>query len=372
MLLWIVVACLTLAACLAVLIPVLRVKDGAPDDSEFDLEVYQDQLTELDKDVARGVIQGAEAEQARAEIGRRILKTNADGRAGGSKSAFAASRLVLSAAVLAVPLASWGIYAATGSPNLPSQPLQARLAADPEESPITELVARAESHLAANPEDGRGWDVLAPIYYRGGRYDDAAIAYRNAIRLLGASAAREAGHGEAIAAAAGGMISAEAQAAFERALALEPSNPKAQFLLATGLAQEGKTEEAARAWQALESELPQDSPWRNAVAQMLADLRQAEAAPGPSKDEIDAAALMSDNDRAEMIATMVDGLDQRLRDNPQDADGWQRLVHAYTVLGRTDDARDALVRGLAALGDDSPAGAELKTFAAARGVRAAQ
>lgn len=372
MLFWIVVACLTLLACLAVLLPVLRVRDSVPDDSAFDLEVYQDQLAELERDVARGVIAGAEAEQARAEIGRRILKLTTDGNAGSAKARFGASRLVLSAAILAVPLASWGIYAATGSPHLPSQPLHARAADNPQANPISELVSRAEMHLAANPEDGRGWDVLAPIYYRNGRFVEAATAYRNAIRLLGASAAREAGLGEAIAAVGGGLISDEAQAALQRALVLEPTNPKARFLLALGLAQEGQTEEAGAVWQAMANDLPQDSPWRSAVTQMLADLGKAQAVPGPSQDDVDAAELMSDNERTEMIGNMVAGLDQRLRENPQDAEGWQRLIHAYAVLQRNDDARDALVRGLAALGSDSPEGAELKTFAAARGVSAAE
>lgn len=368
---WIIVACLTLIACLAVLLPVLRVRDSVADDSAFDLEVYQDQLAELDRDVARGVIAGTEAEQARAEIARRILKLKAEGSTLAAKAGFGAGRIVLSVAILAVPLASWGIYAATGSPHLPSQPLHERMADNPQANPINELVARAEAHLAENPQDGRGWDVLAPIYYRNGRFVEAATAYRNAIRLLGASATREAGLGEAVAAVGGGLISEEAQAALQRALALEPDNPKARFLLALGLAQEGRTEEAQAAWLAMASDLPQDSPWRGAVAQMLGNKAEVQATPGPSQDDVDAAELMSDNERAEMIGNMVAGLDQRLRENPQDPEGWQRLIHAYTVLQRNEDARDALVRGLTALGSDSAEGAELKTFAAARGVSAA-
>ena len=110
---------------------------------------------------------------------------------------------------------------------------------------VDELVARAEAHLAANPDDGRGWDVLAPIYARLGRYDEAVTAYRNAIRLDGANGARESGLGEAVAGAAGGMVTAEARAAFSRALKLEPGQPKASFYLASALAQEGKVAEAA-------------------------------------------------------------------------------------------------------------------------------
>src|SRR5690606_11432512 len=119
-----------------------------------------------------------------------------------------------------------------------------RLAKNPADSSIEELVARAEAHLAANPSDGRGWDVVAPIYLRMQRFSDSATAYRNAIRLDGNSAARQAGLGEAIANAAGGIVSTDAQAAFEAALKLDPSDAKANFYLAMGLAQEGRSEEA--------------------------------------------------------------------------------------------------------------------------------
>lgn len=368
MLFWIIAASLTLCACLAVLLPVVRDGKPAAADADFDLEVYQDQLAELDRDVARGTIERTEAEQARAEIGRRILKLAGDQKATSYAAGARLGRVVLTFAVLAVPVASWGIYTATGSPHLPAQPLHARLGGDPAQSSVEELVARAEGHLAANPGDGRGWDVLAPIYYRIGRFQDASVAYRNAIRLLGSTAAREVGLGEAIAAEAGGMVTTEAQEAFERALALEPQNPRAQFLLATALAQEGRREEAAAAWRAMQAGLAPDSPWRGAIAQALARLDEEAGTPGPSAQDMEAAALMSDKDRAEMIDNMVAGLDRRLRDNPQDAEGWRRLVQSYVVLGRLDEAGDALARGLEALGRDSEAASELIDFAAARGV----
>src|SRR5690606_26599133 len=166
---WIVAALLTFVACLAVLMPMLARQEPAATDADFDLEVYQDQLAELERDAARGALDAAAAQEARAESGRRILKLAGAGVAQARSTR--AGRVVATIAVLAVPLASWGIYAATGSPHLPSQPLQARLDKDPADSTVDELVAKAEAHLAANPQDGRGWDVLAPIYHRMGRYE---------------------------------------------------------------------------------------------------------------------------------------------------------------------------------------------------------
>lgn len=372
MLFWVVAALLTLAACLAVLLPLVRRPSVADSGGRHDLEVYRDQLGEVERDASRGLIGAAEAEQARAEIGRRILRLGTPDAAPASPPP--AMRAAGMAAVLAVPLVAWGLYAFLGSPALPSQPLQERLAKNPADSSVDELVARAEAFLSANPKDGRGWDVLAPIYLRIGRASDAVIAYRNTIAINGATAARESGLGEAIAMAAGGMVSAEAEAAFKRALALDTGNAKAHFYLASALVQEGKLDAAANAWRAMLGALPADSPWRSPTEQAIAEAERrmgvaAAGAPnGPSQDEIDAAANMSAQDRAAMIETMVAQLDERLRANPQDAEGWRRLVRSHQVLGNADAARDALQRGVAALGAESEEAKGLQAFAASLGL----
>jgi cytochrome c-type biogenesis protein CcmH len=376
MVFWTVAALLTLAASLAVLLPLSRRQASDDSGQSHDLEVYRDQLSELDRDAARGLVAPADVAEAHAEIARRIL--NAD-KAGGTAAASPAvsSRAIAVMAVIAVPLVSWGSYAALGSPDLPSQPLAARLAKNADQSTVAELVARAEAHLAANPEDGRGWDVLAPIYLRLGRADEAATAYRNAIRLAGASASREAGLGEALSSTAGGVVTAEAKAAFERALAIEPADLKARFYLAAALAQDGKAQAAVEAWNDLARGLPADSPWSEAIAGALAQTQsQTQASSqlaaersGPDQTQIDQAASMSPADRQAMVEGMVASLDERLRRNPQDVEGWTRLVRSYVVLRRADEARDALRRGVEVLrGDDR---GKLKAFAESLGISVA-
>ncbi|MFC3322219.1 c-type cytochrome biogenesis protein CcmI [Mesorhizobium cantuariense] len=378
MLFWVIAAILTLGASLAVLLPLAASSKGASSSGDHDLEVYRDQLSELDRDAARGLIQPAEAAEARAEIARRILRIDSSAGKASVGRASVAARLVATAAVLAVPLVSWGLYSQLGSPDLPSQPLSERLAKNPADSSVDELVARAEAHLAANPADGRGWDVLAPVYLRMQRFSDAAAAYRNAIRLDGDSAVRQAGLGEAIANAAGGIVSADAQDAFEAALKLDPANAKAGFYLAMALAQEGRAKEAVTAWQAMLGSLPPDSPWRGAVEQALAKSGSPEVASGgtttngPDAGDIDAASSMSPQDREAMINTMVAGLDDKLRQNPRDAEGWMRLVRSYAVLGKADQAREALGRAIAVFGADSDEAKRFTAFAASLGLTATE
>ncbi|EKF19770.1 c-type cytochrome biogenesis protein CcmI [Nitratireductor pacificus] len=375
MLFWIFAAILTVATALAVMRPFMTRKGASAGGAAHDIEVYRDQLDELGRDVERGLIGKTEAEQARAEIGRRILKVSetTEGVAGDDRNRTVV-RLVAVVAILAVPLVSWGLYLVTGSPEMRSQPLQARLEQDPSNASVDDLIARAEAHLANNPQDVRGWQVLGPIYMRLGRFADAETALRNIMRLSGESADLQASLGEVIVGKAQGLVTAEAEAAFRAALELEAGNPKAQFFVALARAQEGRMPEARAAWQALAAGQPEGSPWREAVAQALAGSESAEeqgekeTPPGPSSEEVAAAADMTPEDRLAMISGMVAQLDARLRDNPADADGWRRLIRSYTVLNRPDDARAALGRAIEALGADTPESAELVAFAAGLGI----
>lgn len=365
MMFWLAALALTLVASLAVLLPLTRKPVSNTPDSEHDLSVYRDQLTEVERDRERGALGHDEAEQARAEIARRIIRIDAASRGETRREGATASRLFISAAVLSVPLVSWGVYAAIGSPDLPSQPLAARLAKPPAEQTPEELIARAEQALAANPNDARGWSVLAPIYLRMERYGDAVTAFQNAIRLAGEDADKLSGLGEAMVLTAGGLITKDAEAVFRKALALDPKSAKARYFLALGQAQEGKTAEAAEIWRAIAADEPAGSPWRGAAEAALAQLQPA---PGPTQEQAEAVAQLPQGEQLAMIEQMVSGLDEKLRSEPNDPDGWMRLVRAYHVLGKGDAASDALKRALAALGADSEAGRRIAAFAAEQGV----
>jgi cytochrome c-type biogenesis protein CcmH len=379
MVFWIVLGLLTIIASLAIILPLSGSRREVAGAREHDLEVYRDQLAEIERDATRGLIGQEEAAQARAEIGRRILKldVSAKGEAHTARDNALVRGLAM-AAVVAVPVMSWGLYSAFGSPDMAGQPLAERLAKDPGSSSIDELVARAEAHLRANPDDGRGWDVVAPIYLRLERVSESATAFRNAIRLLGDSAPRWTGLGEALMAGAGGVVTLQAAEAFEQAASLDPADPRPKFFLATAKAQEGDLAAAAADLRVMLETLPAESPWRPVVEQTLAQAaaeaqrRTGAVAPGPTSDDMRAAAELSDEERADMIQVMVERLDERLRENPQDADGWQRLVRSYLVLERRRDAQDALARGVAALGTDTEQARGLTAFAAELGLGDAQ
>jgi cytochrome c-type biogenesis protein CcmH len=339
MTLWFVLAMMTAAAVFAVLWPLGRRAAGPS--SGHEVRVYRDQLDEITRDQAAGRIGEAEAEAARIEVSRRLLAA-AEQESAAPVTSPSRKRAVALAALVLLPLVSGGLYLALGSPSLPGQPLSAR--ANPQAAPpIEQLVAQVESHLERNPQDGRGWEVLAPVYMQLRRYDDAARARRNAVTYNGATATREADLGEALVASAKGVVTAEARHAFERALALDRREAKARYFLGLSAKQDGRTAEAAATWRDLLASAPPGASWAEFVRDELAQIEQqaGRTVPGPGAEEMAAAAQMDPEQRQQMIVGMVEGLAERLKKNGGDFEGWMRLVRAYTVLGERDKARVA-------------------------------
>ena len=347
MVLWIAMAVLAAAACLPLLLPLGGSRRVARSAAAPAMAIYRDQLDEVDRDVSRGVIADSEAAGARTEIARRLI------REGETPEPVAApaewSRKIAAALIVVMPLAVLALYLFLGSPQNPDQPLASRADAVALRD-VTNLVAQVEAHLAAQPGDGKGWEVIAPVYVKLGRDADAVRAYSNALRLLGSTAAREADFGEAIFRESG-RVTTDARAAFERAHALAPEDVRPRFYLALALGQDGNTDEAKAAWRALLDGAPKDASWVAEAERQLAALKMP--APGPSAAEVDAAANLSPEQRQQMIEGMVASLAERLKTEPTDADGWARLIRSYMVLGRAADARGALGQARIALASDA-------------------
>jgi cytochrome c-type biogenesis protein CcmH len=244
------------------------------------------------------------------------------------------------------------LYLSLGSPRLGDFPLASRTRTADVNQPIENMVAQVEAHLEKNPADGRGWTVLAPVLARLSRYDDAARAYRNAITYAGDSAERRSDLGEVLAGAAGGVVTAEAKAEFERAVAQNADEPKANYFLGLAAEQDGRQADAAAIWRGMLAKAPADAPWRPLLQAALARVGEP-AAPAVSSDAMAAAKDMTEDDRGAMIRGMVDRLATRLKQNGDDVEGWLRLVRAYMVMGHRDKAASALVEARQAVANDA-------------------
>jgi cytochrome c-type biogenesis protein CcmH len=379
MLLWLCFALLTAAVVAALARPLWRATPvGGHADGE--LAVYRDQLRELEADRERGLVGAEEAEAARVELARRLIKEAERTGAGATAATGLAlgGRWVTGLIALGLPVAAIALYLALGSPGLPARPLAERMAAPADKSSVAELVRKVEARLRERPEEGEGWDAIAPVYMRMQRFADAADAYERALRLLGETPPRLLGLGEALIMSSNGLVGEQARRTFERLRALEPGHIEARFWLAIGKQQDGNRDGAVADLQALLAESPADAPWRAFVEERLAEFgaapvkgsasREQPRSTAPSGPAALDVAKMTPEERTAFITQMVDGLAERLKKDGKDLDGWVKLVRSLHVLGRREEALTALGNARRALEGDTQAIATLDALAGSLGL----
>jgi cytochrome c-type biogenesis protein CcmH len=368
MVFWILVAGLVAVVTLVITRPLLRPAprgEGSEESSPAaaaDVAVYKDQLKEVAVDEASGTLGAVEAESARSEIARRLLRSTAATEKGGAPAPVGRYRFAAYASILTsvtLPLASLALYLHYGTPGLPGDPFSARIADKAGAANPNDLIAKVEERLRQHPEDGTGWSVIAPVYYAMGRYEDAATAYAHALRLLGETPERLQGFANARIRDNNGIIPDDARKALHRILVLAPDREEPRIWLALAKEQDGKLTEAAADYRNLLDKAPKNVPWRKVIEARLAALTaggdqkipagsaktataEASAAAPASTPDAAAVSAMTPDQRQAFIARMVDGLATRLKTDGSDAAGWLKLIRAYKVLGRHDDAVKAL------------------------------
>lgn len=414
MILWISFAVVA-AAVIAVLVrPLLSEQFGDPASAqEADLAVYRDQLAEIDADRERGLIDATEAESARTELARRLLQraeqTDETGKAAAPLPNSPSPATIAYAIAVAVPVLAIATYLSVGSPSMPGMPQSARLHTSPGQASVDELVAKVEAQLRTTPEDGRGWDAIAPVYLRLSRFEDASNAFAQAIRLQGETPRRLKGFAEATVLANNGIVVEPARHAYQQILAKEPGDHEARFWLSMADEQEGKLDAAEKGYRAVLADAPEGAPWKTVVEERLAYItaqrtgngpsptgqvqpasQKAEGGPdgatagagtepsppvtadakppGPTSEDIAAARGMPKEDQQAFINAMVERLAGKLEKNPEDFEGWLRLVRAYSVLGRKDDAGRALISARKSADGNSEKNARLDALASELGL----
>jgi cytochrome c-type biogenesis protein CcmH len=356
MILWVILSSMTLAAVFAVCWPLARRQKSVRSGS--DIAVYRDQLDEIGRDEAASLIGNVEAEAARVEVSRRLIAAAEAAKAATHVAAPAASlyrRATIAAAIVLLPLAAGATYFSLGSPNL--NPVSMNAATDGQALPdgIENTVAEVETYLESNPKNGRGWELLAPVYLRLGRFDDAVRARRNALEIFGPDAARLGDLGEAIVMAASGVVTPEAKDLFERANAADPEDVMAQYYLGLSAKQEGHRDEAEKRWTALVSGAREGAEWLPLVKNALAriDEKGPTVAVAPPQHPSTAVAPPEHNGGA--IEAMVERLAERLKKDGSDVPGWIQLVRSYRVLEKADKVKTAIADAHTALANDQEA-----------------
>lgn len=360
--LWLII-CL-IAVLIAALLMRARRESMPIQRSAFDLQIYRDQLREVARDNKRGLLSDEQAAAATTEIERRILTADANRVAPGTDSPL--SRSVTAVVAVAVPVAALFLYLQLGTPHAPDMPFAGRDITNPEPQQVTDdapqmtqMIARLKQRLRQSPEDAQGWLLLARSFLTVERFDAAVQAFDKAIRFGGREPYVLSGFLEARVMAAGGRIDDSLLALTDEILSADPTNAAALHYTGLGREQKNDLRGALQAWVDLSAVTPIDAPWIGDVRRRIdaaatalgitpgsitlsesvrAALAAAPAAPGPTREDMNAAAQMSPEDRQEMIHNMVQGLLKRLKENPNDLNGWVMLERSYRVMGDIDKA----------------------------------
>lgn len=351
-------------------------RSGTPA-AEFDLQVYRDQLAEVDRDQARGVLGEEDAEHARNEIARRILAADKalreakEGTARASSTAAMGMTAVISAALIG---GSLYLYDDLGAPGYGDLPLQMRIEMSEiarAERPTQEqaeatlpafvpspdldpdyvaLVEKLRAAVESRPGDLEGAQLLARHEMSLGNASAAYKAQSQVIRLKGNAATAQdfAGYADMLVIAAGGYVSPEAEGALAAALRLDPRNGVARYYSGLLASQIGRPDLSFRTWASLLNDSRPTEPWVPAVRDQIEDMAfragvDYALAPlpeprGPDADDVKAASEMSEDERMEMIRGMVGNLSDRLATEGGPVEDWARLISSLVVLGDGDGA----------------------------------
>ena len=371
---WAAASILTLVILAMMALPLLRKKnDNKPTAADYDVAVYKSQLAEVEREALRGAFSPSEAEAARAEIARRLLAADTKSKTqSGDPVSKSSMKLIAILMALLVTIATVAMYLELGSPGLPSKPLAEReveraemQAAAEATSGMGDVIDKLEAKLAEAPERVDGWMLLGRSYLAVGRVDESLEAYEKAIAIDRTFEGLLSTYGEVMVMDAQGGVLEPAMNIFKEALTLDTNDIRARFYIAQGNYQAGRPMEALEAYVALANSAPPTAPWQPMVREAAISIANelevnvADKLPvipetnGPDSQDMAAAGEMSEGERQEMIKGMVAKLAERLKDEPENLEGWMRLGQSYTVLGEFEKSADAFDKA-SALAPDNP------------------
>lgn len=371
---WIITSAMALVIAATLALVLLRTRATASPAAAFDMQVYRDQLKDVDRDLERGVIDAADANRVRTEISRRILSADTQMHAARSRTGQSGPLSLAMAVLIGVALigGSLMLYRTLGAPgygdlgldhrieladvmhdtrpsqaeavaSLPTSPNQREISAE-----YRTLMERLRETVSDRPDDLKGQMLLARNEAAMGNFQAAATAQVDVLRLKGetATAADYSEFATMLVLAAGGYVSPEAEQVLNRILAMDPENGPARYYSGLMMAQTGRPDLAFRSWNALLRDGPPDAPWIGPVRAQIEDTARRAGVdfvlpslPGPSAADVAAASDMNEADRTEMIRGMVQGLSDRLATEGGTPPEWARLIGALGVLGETERAQ---------------------------------
>lgn len=290
MIFWLVCAAFVGVGLAFVLPPLLQRpgKELEPRDTsskEANVEVYRDQLAELEGEHKSGLVSDEQYQQDRQEYERRLLDDVATIEQPAANKSVSNSRSVAYILAVALPILAVVFYLRVGHPSALSAtpaPAGRSVAAAPQSSPdegnfsperIEANVAALAKRLEQTPDDVSGWTMLGRSYSSLGKYSEASAAYKKASELKPDDANLLADYAFTLAMASDKKLAGEPAAIVAKALKIDPDNPKALELSGTVAFEANDFPLAIKHWQRLLNKTPPDSEIGRTLTERIEDAK---------------------------------------------------------------------------------------------------
>ena len=245
---------------------------------EANLDIFRDQMRELERDHDEGILTDADLKQARSELQRRLLdevhpETVPQAKSGGRQTALAL--------LIALPLAATAGYLILGNPQA-LDPTQTQTQTQTQIGPqqIEAMLGKLVEKLKQNPDDTKGWVMLARSYKVLGRFSESAEAYSHGGTLVDADPSLLADYAEVLAQANGGSLAGQPDKLLSRALEIDPNEPQALFLAGAAASERRDFSAVARYWERLLQQLEPGSEEAQSLELAVAKAREIDAQSG--------------------------------------------------------------------------------------------
>jgi cytochrome c-type biogenesis protein CcmH len=272
---------MTVAAAILLAIPLLRRPKGATeagvDRGAINLDIFRDQLAELEAERDEGSLTAADFEQARTELQRRLLEDVKPELLPGKESAPSRKTAVL--VCLLLPIAGLGGYALLGQPQA-LNPEQTKPHQQVTAAQIEGMVSKLAARLKENPDDPKGWVMLARSYKMMGRYPEAAEAYSHATTLVEKDPTLLADYAELLAISGEGFKGKPTEL-INKALKLAPEDPQVLLLAGAAAGERGDFKASVAYWEKVLPQLEPGSEEAEAIAAAITQAKEASQRPAP-------------------------------------------------------------------------------------------
>ncbi len=299
------------------------------------------------------------------------------------------------AAIVLIGAIGYSVSRDSGTVPPPAIAAKSRAIANQPEA-IETLRARAE----ASPGNADGWATLGNALFAKGQFDESAKALEKGVAADPKRADLWSGLGESrVMASERDPMPPAALSAFQKALTIDPKDPRSRYFTAVARDLKGDHQGAIDDWMALLKDTPPGASWENDLRRTITQVAKIHkidvtatlsaikpagdhppmpvgapmaltgvaGIPGPSNEQMRAAAALTPSQQDAMAQQMVTQLEGKLRSNPGNIDGWVMLMRSRKTLGENAKASRALADAVAA---NPAAAARLKSEAAALGIAA--